>query len=127
MPLYQIVLRLARNPGFPDGDDNQGYSIIAPLDANDRLDPEAWREHRKSCTVVRFKPGEERDADGFLAHSGSNWFFHYDEVEEGEDEPLFRLGQHRLAIGDYVTIHESDGQSLTYRVAERLPFRPGNG
>lgn len=125
MSLNQVVLRLARNPGFPDGDDNQGYVIVAPLDADDRLDPVAWRANRKLCTVVRFKPGEARDADGFLTHSGSHWFFHYDEVEEGEDEPVFRLGEHRLALGDYVTIHESDGKSLTYRVAQRTQFRSG--
>jgi hypothetical protein len=124
MSLYQIILRLARNPGFPEGDDSQGYVIIAPLDANDCLDPEGWRENHKLCTVVRFKPGEERDADGLLTHSGSHWFFHYDEVEEGEDEPVFRLGEHRLALGDYVTVHESDGQSLTYRVSQRSLLHP---
>lgn len=122
MALYQIVLRLARNPGYPDGDDGQGYVIVAPLDRDDRLDMNEWREARESCTVVRFKPGEDRDADGKLAHRGNNWFFHYDEPEEGEDEPAYRLGDHRLAIGDYVTIHESDGQSLTYKVAQRTPF-----
>ena len=122
MSLYQIVLRLARNPGFPDGDDRQGYVLVAPLDSGDRLDPDTWRENRKACTVIRFKPGDDRDADGLLTHSGSHWFFHYDEVEEGEDEPVFRLGEHRLALGDYVTIHESDGQSLTYRVVQREPL-----
>jgi hypothetical protein len=124
MSLFQIILRLARNPAFPAGDDSQGYVIVAPLDANDHLDPEGWRENRKLCTVVRFKPGEDRDADGLLTHNGSHWFFHYDEVEEGDDEPVFRLGEHRLALGDYVTIHENDGQSQTYRVAQRTRFRP---
>ena len=121
MALYQIILRLARNPGFPAGDDSQGYVITAPLDASDRLDPEAWCHVREVCTVVRFKPGEDRDADGLLTHNGSHWFFHYDEEGEGDDEPVYRLGDHRLGLGDYVTIHESDGKSLTYRVAERRP------
>lgn len=124
MSLHQIVLRLARNPGFPEGDDKQGYVFVAPLDSKDRLDPNAWRENRKACIVIRFKPGDDRDADGLLTHNGSHWFFHYDEVEEGEDEPVFRLGEHRLALGDYVTIHEGNGQSLTYRVVQRSLFRP---
>ncbi len=122
MSLYQIVLRLARNPGFPDGDESQGYILVAPLDANDQLDATAWRSQRDVCTVVRFKPGEEKDADGRLSHHGASWFFHYDELHEGADEPVYRLGDHRLALGDYVTIHESDGQSLTYRVSQHMPY-----
>ena len=34
MALKRIILRLARNPGFPDGDMHQGYTIVAPLDAD---------------------------------------------------------------------------------------------
>ena len=123
MSMFQIILRLARNPGFPDGDEHQGYVLVAPLDAQDRLDPREWRPNKAACTVVGFKPGTERDADGLLTHNGSNWFFHYDEEREGDDEPAYRLGEHRLAVGDYVTIHESDGKSLTYRVAQRALWR----
>ncbi|MBK8839871.1 MAG: hypothetical protein IPO30_14540 [Hyphomonadaceae bacterium] len=53
MALYQIILRLARNPGFPEGDDTQGYMLVAPLDAQDRLDPVEWRLHREVCKVGR--------------------------------------------------------------------------
>jgi len=123
MPLYQIVLRLARNPGFPAGDDSQGYVVVAPLDANDHLDAVEWRDHRDACTVIRFKPGDDKDADGRLSHNGSSWFFHYDEMREGADEPVYRLGEHRLAVGDYLTVHESDGQSLTYRVTQKTAYR----
>ena len=38
MPLRRIVLRLARNPGYPDGDDQQGYVLVAPLDAGGKID-----------------------------------------------------------------------------------------
>jgi hypothetical protein len=103
------------------GQVSQGYSLIAPLDASDRLDLAAWREQREACTVIRFKAGLERDADGWLTHNGSHWFFHYDEAREGDDEPVYRLGDHRLALGDYLTIHESDGATLTYRVTQRTP------
>ena len=47
MPLKRIVLRLARNPGIPDGDDRQGYVLVAPLNADGKIDLEAWREHRE--------------------------------------------------------------------------------
>ena len=121
MSLIRIVMRLARNPGYPDGDREHGYVLTAPLTSDGWLDPAEWREERERCTVVRFKPGDDKDADGKLTHRGEKWFFHYDEAEEGDDEPVFRLGDHRLAVGDYVTIHEADGDDLTYRVDQHIP------
>jgi hypothetical protein len=121
MSLTQVVVRLARNPGYPNGDANQGYVINAPLDEKGRLSVEGWRQNREACKVIRFKPGTDRDADGLLTHRGSNWYIHYDEPREGGDEPVYRLGEHSLEIGAYVTVHESDGHVLTYRVDQHLP------
>jgi hypothetical protein len=121
MTLTKVIMRLARNREFPAGDDHQGYTIVAPIDVQGRLQADAWKSSKEACTVRRFKPGDEHDADGWLTHRGGKWFFRYDEPEEGEDEPVYRLGDHRLAIGDYVTIHESSGQDLTYRVTQHLP------
>lgn len=120
MSLTRIVLRLGRNPdaGFPEGDDNHGYVVVAPLNAEGKLDVELWRANKKACTVNRFTPGHEDDADGWLTHRGAHWFFHYDEDDEGPDEPVFRLGDHQLRLGEYVTIHEADGDDLTYKVTE---------
>lgn len=121
MTLTRIQMTLARNPGFPEGDASQGYVITAPIDAQGWLDLDSWRAHREACTVIRFKPGVEHDADGWLTHRGASWFFRYDEDDEGDDEPVHRLGDHRLAIGDYVTIHESNGRDMTYRVDRHTP------
>jgi hypothetical protein len=123
MSLTQVVLRLARNPRYPAGDVNQGYVITAPLDAEGRLSVEGWREQKDRCVVIRFKPGEDRDADGLLTHRGTHWFIHYDEEAEGDDEPVYRLGDHSLALGSYVTVHESDGSDMTYRVVQHAPVR----
>lgn len=122
--LTRIVLRLARNPeaGFPDGDDRRGYRIVAPLVSGGRLDAEAWRAHKEKCTVDRFSPNDAEIADGWLSHRGSHWFFRYDEDEEGPDEPVFRLGDHKLAVGEYVTVHEEGAGPLVYRVAEAHPL-----
>ena len=68
MTLTRIVLRLARNPGFPDGDAEQGYVITAPLDNQGRLMVEDWRRNKENCTVRRFKPGD------FLATAGFVWY-----------------------------------------------------
>tara|TARA_B100000678_G_scaffold60259_1_gene48726 strand:- start:5544 stop:5921 length:378 start_codon:yes stop_codon:yes gene_type:complete len=117
MELKQIVLRLARNEGYPEGDRDQGYVITAPLNTDAKLDVEAWREARKHCTVKRFHPDDALAADGLLTHRGSHWYFHYDEDDEGPDEPLYRLADHQLLHGSYVTIaHGDDAEPLTYQV-----------
>lgn len=120
MSLTRVVMRLGRNPdaGYPEGNDNHGYVVVAPLDKDGHLDVDMWREHRAKCTVDRFSPEGADKADGWLTHRGSHWFFHYDEAHEGPDEPVFRLGDHLLRVGEYLTIHEADGDDLTYKITE---------
>lgn len=122
MSLTRVTLRLGRNPdaGFPDGNDNHGYVIVAPLDLEGMLDLELWRDNKASCTVNRFSPDPDEIADGWLTHRGSYWFFHYDEDREGPDEPVYRLGEHSMRVGDYLTIHEADGDDLTYKITETV-------
>lgn len=122
MSLKQIVLKLARNPEAPDGDDRQGYVLIAPIDANGLIDLDAWREHRELCTVKRFHPDPEEQADGWLTHNGSKWRFHYDEDHEGPDEGGYRLGDHKFRRGEYVTLLHHGEKALVYRVSDVLPF-----
>jgi hypothetical protein len=119
--LTRVVLRLGRNPdaGFPDGDDHYGYVIHAPLDNDHKLDAAAWREKRTHCTVRRFHPNETA-ADGWLRHRGDNWYFWYDEADEGPEEPLIKLGSHRLFPGEYITVREPDGDVLAFRVTEAV-------
>lgn len=120
MALTRVVMRLGRNPdaGFPGGDDKRGYVLVAPLDRDGKLDAAQWRENKEACTVDRFSPDKDEKADGWLSHRGNNWFFRYDEEHEGPDEPLFRLGDHVLKLGEYLTIHEEDGDALTYKITE---------
>jgi hypothetical protein len=117
--LSRIVLRLGRNPdaGFPEGDDHHGYVLVAPLTLGGLLDVETWRARKDECTVRRFHPNEA-PADGWLRRRGENWHFWYDEADEGSEEPAFKLGAHRFAPGEYVTIREGGGPALTFRVAE---------
>lgn len=115
--LTRVILRLGRNPGFPEGDENYGYTIMAPLDADGWLDPTLWKANKEACTVRRFHPKDEA-ADGWLRHRGDNWYFWYDEEDEGPEEPVFKLGTHRLTTGEYVTVREGDGDVLTFRVTE---------
>lgn len=117
--LTRIILRLGRNPdaGFPDGHDEYGYVIQAPLDSNGKLDAALWRDKKDQCIVRRFHP-QEAAADGWLRHRGDNWYFWYDEADEGPEEPLFKLSAKELRPGEYVTVREGDGDVLTFRVAE---------
>lgn len=120
MALTRLTLRLSRNPqaGYPNGDDAHGYVITAPLDKDGKLDGDIWRDHKTGCTVIRFSPDDSERADGWLTHRGSNWHFHYDEDHEGPDEPVYKLGEHTLRVGDYVTIHEADGDDLVYKITD---------
>jgi hypothetical protein len=120
--LTRLILRLGRNPGagYPEGADDYGYVVNAPLDQTGKLDPALWRETKALCTVRRFHPNEA-PADGWLRHRGDNWYFWYDEADEGPEEPGFKLGAHELRAGEYVTIREGDGDALTFRIAEATP------
>ena len=112
--MHEIRLELARDHDFPEGSHNHGYVLHAPLDSDGKLDQKAWRAHAPACTVSRFWVGED-DQQGRLVHGRHGWLFSYGGDEE--DEPLFRLGEHRLNEGEYVSITEHDGIQCTFRVA----------
>ncbi|HTK36465.1 MAG TPA: hypothetical protein VL358_14430 [Caulobacteraceae bacterium] len=117
--LARIVMRLARNPGteFADGDDHRGYALTAPLTPDGHLDEVAFKAKRGRCTVRRFAPDEDVQ-EGRLARRGERWFFDYDDTTDTDNEPLYRLGQHRFAVGEYVSVSDEDGRLLTYKVTE---------
>ncbi|RAK52291.1 hypothetical protein [Phenylobacterium deserti] len=122
MTLSRIVMRLARNPGteFSGGDDHRGYALTAPLTDDGMLDEAAFSKHRDACAVRRFSPDED-PADGRLNRHGQRWFFDYDDGDQADDEPVHRLGEHRFAVGEYVTVTDEDGRPLTYKVMEVQP------
>ena len=122
MSLSRIVMRLARNPGteFAGGDDHRGYSLTAPLTSDGHIDEAAYAKAKAQCTVRRFTPDEDA-TDGRLAKRGARWFFDYEADETADDEPVHRLGDHRFAVGEYVTVADEDGRPLTYKVVEVQP------
>jgi len=118
MALSRIVMRLARNPGseFAEGDDHRGYSLVAPLTSDGKLDEAAFRAAKGVCAVRRFAPDDDPQ-EGKLVHRNSRWFFDYGDQGDAE-EPLYRLGEHRFAVGEYVSITDEDGRLLTYKVTD---------
>lgn len=121
--LSRVVMRLARNPGteFADGDDHRGYALVAPLDAEGRLDVAAFSAGRADCTVRRFAQGEDA-VEGLLKRRGQTWYFDYDAAQDADDEPVHRLGEHRFAVGEYVSVADEDGRMLAYKVTEVSPL-----
>jgi hypothetical protein len=107
----QIRLELAREPGHPEGDAGFAYVIVAPLDADDRIDAKLWREHREACRVTRQRP-DSTDLHGHLVHRGNGWAFHYADTP---DEVGHHFADERFVSGEYASIHEGS-RMHTYRV-----------
>jgi hypothetical protein len=108
----QIRIDLAREPGHPFGDTGFAYSIVAPLDADDRIDAKLQREHREACRIARLRPDQD-DRQGHLVHRGGGWAFSYPDTP---DEVGHHFADDRFVPGEYVSISE-DGKMHTYRVA----------
>jgi hypothetical protein len=119
MPLSRIVMRLARNPGteFAGGDDHRGYVLTAPLTPDGHLDAAVYSKAKDVCLVRRFAPDED-PVDGHLVRRGARWFFDYEEGVGADDEPVYRLGDHRFVVGEYVTVTDEGARPLTYKVVE---------
>jgi hypothetical protein len=120
--LRKITLNLARTREFPDGSIRHGYEFVAPLDADGRIDAEAWKAHRSACTVRRYW-GDEPVERGFLVHrpggvSGATWGFEYDATTHDDDEAGYRFGAHAFQPGEYVSIRDEDGEMQTFRVVD---------
>jgi len=121
MSMSRIVMRLARNPGteFADGDDHRGYTLTAPLTDDGKIDELALKALEDGAMVRHFAPDEDA-LEGKLGRRGERWFFDFgDEVEN--EEPLYRLAEHRFAVGEYVSVTDEDGRLLTYKVTEVTP------
>lgn len=116
MTLKLIRLELARDHEFPEGSRSHGYEIIAPLDEADHLVPSEWHASRDRCLARRFWAGEERKGR-FVRRPGGTWSIDYDPTTHDDDEPGFRLDQHRFVAGEYVSFKENDGVMRTFRIA----------
>ena len=109
----QIRIELAREPGHPEGDASFAYVIVAPLDANDKIDPALWRTNREACRITRLRPGEEDDHGHLVHRQGGGWVLHY---ESNKPDSLgFHFADERFVSGEYVSINEG-GKMHTYRV-----------
>jgi hypothetical protein len=116
--LKSIRLELARSAGFPDGSNNHGYTIVAPLTPDGHLDAETWRKHREMCRVVRFWGGDDEDVGHLVHRPGGSWGITYDLFGDEGDESGFKLQGHLFRLGEYVSIRDDEDKLHTFRVVE---------
>jgi hypothetical protein len=110
-----IRIELARETGHPEGDADVAYVIVAPLDADDRIDPTLGRKHREAWRIARLRPNQEDDHGHLVHRQGGGWLFHYDTTAHMPDEVGFHFAEERFISGEYVSINEG-GKLHTYRV-----------
>jgi hypothetical protein len=111
----KIRLELAREPGHPEGDNRISYTLVAPLDADARLDHDAWRHHREASRVVRQRPGEPDNSGHLIRTQHGEWAFHYDTHGGGSDEAGYRFADEKFTVGEYVSVVEN-GKARAYKV-----------
>lgn len=110
-----VKLLLAREKGHPQGEPDEGYDLLVPLDENGRLDPAVWKANQAACRVRRFFDGGGQQIGRLRRKPGGQWYFDYAEGEE-DDEIGFRLGEESFVTGEYVSIGHG-GTMRTYQVA----------
>jgi hypothetical protein len=120
MSLRKIRLELARDHDFPEGSREHGYEFVAPLDNEDRLDPELWKAHRDRCRVKRFWGDEDTELGHLIRKPGGHWAFHYDlRGNPDDDDTGYRFGDERFQLGEYVSIKDHmDDTMRTFRVVQ---------
>lgn len=112
--IRHIHMELAREKGHPEGERDDGYDILAPLDNEGHLDAAEWKTHAAACRVRRFRGGET-DRIGLLRRKpGGAWYFDYEEGDS-DDELGFRFNEERFVPGEYVSL-TNQGETHTYRI-----------
>lgn len=125
MKLKTVRLELGRTGEFPEGSPNHGYELVVPLTDDGRIDLDGWRETPQTCTVLRFWGGDRDQRGQLIRTADGGWAFSYVPGEE-DDEVIFRFADHVFRESEYVTVTETDGTALPFRVAWVDDWRPGD-
>ena len=110
-----VRLLLAREAGHPDGDRDQGYDLLIPLDSDGKIEAIAWKKSQQHCRVRHFGPGSDDRVGRLRRKPGGQWYLDYSEGDE-DDDPGFRLGEECFVLGEYISIGHAD-RMHTYQVA----------
>lgn len=105
-----IRLELAGTHDFPAGSVSRGYLIRVPLDENGSIDETSLAKAPQIATVRRFW-STEPDESGRLVRVDGQWALRCN----GTPDRLLSIN--RLGLGEEVSVVESDGLLLPFRVA----------
>jgi len=120
MSWTRLRLELARGPERPEGSHRIGYELTLPLASDGHMAIEVFRELPELCTVHRFGEDSEERVGALKHHRGDHWAFTYAGPGAFE-ENLPRFGQHRLRVGDYVSVLDAHGRDHAYRIVSAVP------
>jgi hypothetical protein len=110
-----VRLLLAREKAHPQGEREEGYDLLVPLNAEGRLDAREWKAHQTACRVRQFGGADGERIGRLRRKPGGQWYFDYAEGER-DDEIGFHLGEERFVTGEYVSVGRN-GVMHTYQVA----------
>jgi len=112
---HHVRLLLAREPGHPDGEAEEGYDLLVPLDGEHRLDSATWKKNQMLCRVRRFHADGSDRVGRLRRKPGGQWYFDYVQGT-ADDEVGFVLGSERFVTGEYVALGRA-GRLRTFRVS----------
>jgi hypothetical protein len=109
-----IRLELARTPRYPEGSAAHAYVLRLPVDDHGIVEAKPLHDAVEHPTVRRFWP-HEPDQTGVVIKQGQKWSFSYRPGDE-DDEAIFHLENHPIKLGEYLTITETNGEKLPFKV-----------
>lgn len=115
-----VRLELARTPDFPEGSARHVYVLHLPLGEDGIIDESEFRQAPGRAILHRTWPNEA-DQNGLIIRKRGGWAFSY-EPGDDDDEAIFHLENHPIRPGEYLTITETDGDRLPFRVVSCQPL-----
>lgn len=114
-PSFRLVsLHLARAKDHPEGEPEEGYDLLVPLDEAGHLEADIWKSHQALCRIRRFTRDGEIRIGHLRRKPGGQWYFDY-EPGEADDEVGFRLGDERFVTGEYISL-KNQHETRTYQI-----------
>ena len=110
-----IRLELAGTSDFPEGSAGRAYLLRLPLDEGGRIDAAALACEPGQAIVRRFWPNEP-DLTGRVVKTDRGFMFRYENGAASKAGTL-SIDRDPIRLGARVTVTDSDGQRLPFRVA----------
>ena len=120
MALHHIRLELAREPGHPHGDADDGYDLVLTLDKDARLDAATVSAAPDRTRVRRFQGGQTLAVGQLTRADDGRWVL--DLPGEDADAQGFRLEDEQFVVGEYVSLAQPGGEMRPYRVSLVQPL-----